>query len=196
MAHDCDEEPSRHAHWALRGDGKRFLFWTLAAVLGWCVLCLATPSQRPFICSVCRVERVDNRWLGLRWYDLAENECSRWYREHVERSHAHAWVKRGYCRRFGIPGLYGGYACVIGGPITGLSWRVQVDIYRHFEDPLEAKKLFIRLGTMDGEAPRMWTAVMGWVEAEYPGTWHDWWEKHRVEAGDHDEVRSLPRPGE
>ena len=147
------EEPGRCKPIARRGHGRRLLFWTFAAVLGWFLLGLATPSRRPYTCSVCRTERVEHRWLGLGWSDLEENECSRWYQEHIERSHAHAWVKRGYRRRFGIPGLYGGYACVIGGPITGLSRRVQVDIYRHFEDPLEAKALFIRLGTMDGEGP-------------------------------------------
>jgi hypothetical protein len=190
------EEPGRRKPVALRGQGKRLLLWTLAAVLGWCVLGLATPSRRPFICSVCRVERVDHRWLGLRWSDLEENECSRWYREQVERSHAHSWVQRGYCRRIGIPFLSGGYACVIGGPITGLSRRVQVDIYRHFDDPLEAKALFVRLGAMDGEGSRMWTALMGWVDEGYPGTWHDWWEDHRDEAGGLDRGRTGTGDGD
>jgi hypothetical protein len=65
-----------------------------------------------------------------------------------------------------------------------------MEIYRHFEDRLEAKKLFIRLGEIDGESARMWTALMGWVEEDYPGTWHDWWEKHRVE--DLDRVQMQP----
>lgn len=154
-------EPGRRKRVAMRGHGKRLLFWTLAALLGWCLLGLASPSRRPSTCSICRMESVDHLWLGLRWSDLEENDCSRWYRGHVERSHPHAWVQRGYCRRTGIPGLSGGYACVVGGPITGLSRRVQVNIYRHFEDQLEAKKLFIRLGTMDGEGVRMWGGVDG-----------------------------------
>ena len=92
--------------------------------------------------------------------------------------------------------LSGGYACVVGGPITGLSRRVQVDIYRHFRDPLEAKALFIRLGAMDGEGVRLWAALMGWVDEGYPGTWHDWWARHCAGPGDLDRVRSHPRPEE
>jgi len=68
-----------------------------------------------------------------------------------------------------------GYTCSIGGPITGLSRTVQIEVYHHFEDPLEAKRLFIRMGQGDY---RDWDALMGWVEAGYPGTWQDWWEKH------------------
>jgi hypothetical protein len=53
-------------------------------------------------------------------------------------------------------------------------------VYRHFQDRLEAKRLFIQLGTMDAEGHQLWDALMGWIDHDYPGTWHDWSEKHRV----------------
>ena len=52
---------------------------------------------------------------------------------------------------------------------------MQIDIYQHFEDPLEAKQLFIRMGQGDY---REWDALTEWMDADYPGTWRDWWEKH------------------
>lgn len=64
--------------------------------------------------------------------------------------------------------------------MTGLSRTVQMEIYQHFEDRLEAKRLFIRLGQMDSEGYRMWKALMGWIDEDYPGTWHDWWERVKV----------------
>ncbi len=66
-------------------------------------------------------------------------------------------------------------SCIIGGPITGLSETVQIEIYKHFQDPLEAKQLFTRMEP--DYVP--WNALMEWVNQGYPGTWHDWWEKHR-----------------
>jgi hypothetical protein len=53
-------------------------------------------------------------------------------------------------------------------------------IYQHCEDRLEAKRLFLRLGQMDAEGPRLWEALMGWVDQDYPGTWHDWWGRQRA----------------
>ena len=143
--HKHGEEPKKHSTCALRGQRKRFLVSILAALLGSCLLGFASYSRRPYTCSICRMGKVDHQCLGLKWFDQEETDCSLWYRSNVERSHSHAWVQCTYCRRFGIPGLSGGYACVIGGPITGLSRTVQMEIYRHFEDRLEAKKLFMRL---------------------------------------------------
>ncbi len=148
----------------------------------------AAQSRRSYECAVCRKERVDSRVLWFRWSEARENECSRWYQAHVEPAHTHVWAPRPHCQRFGIPGIYGGYGCSVGSRITGLSRRVQIDVYRHFAEPLEAKRFFVRLQQLDGtgESLRMWDSLMDWVDADYPGTWHDWWEMHRdvVEGGD------------
>ncbi len=134
-------------------------------------------SRRPFTCAVCRANTLDNNFLGLRWSSQEDTDCSRWYSENVERFHTHAWIGCTYCRRFGISGLGGGYACFVGGPLTGLSKKVQMTIYQHFEDPLEAKRLFIHLGQPDAEGNRLWESLMGWVDQDCPGTWHDWCEQ-------------------
>ncbi len=55
---------------------------------------------------------------------------------------------------------------------------MQTSIYQHFEDPLEAKRLFIRLGRRDGNNSQIWEALMDWVNADYPGRWDDWWQQH------------------
>jgi hypothetical protein len=64
-----------------------------------------------------------------------------------------------------------------------------MEIYQHFDDRFEAKRLFIRLGQSNEESRRTWNALMGWVNADYPGDWHDWWEKHRTD------VDGLPGQG-
>jgi hypothetical protein len=107
------------------------------AYLGACLLGSGF-SRHPYACAVCRENRVEHSWFGLKWSDKEETDCSRWYRSNVERTHAHYWVERTHCRWFGVPGLYGGYSCTIGGPITGLSQTVQIEIYKHFKDRLEA----------------------------------------------------------
>jgi hypothetical protein len=130
---------------------------------------------------VCREGKVESRFLGLIWSDLSETDCSRWYRENVEPSHAHAWAAHGYCRRIEIPGLYRAFACSIGSPIAGLSDRVQINIYDHFNDRLEAKLMFLSMVGWDTGGGRQLKALMGWVNEDYPGTWNDWWEMHRAD---------------
>ena len=171
---ESDETTSLHPSRVSRGRGPTFIGFAFAAVLGSCLLGFPGCSRRPYTCAVCRENKVDHTCLGLKWSDREETDCSRWYRENVEPSHTHIWIKCTYCRRFGIPGVFGGYGCVIGGPLTGFSRTVQIQIYQHFEDRLEAKRLFIRLGRTDGESSRTWDLLMGWVNAGYPGAWDDW----------------------
>jgi hypothetical protein len=177
---DFDEKASRRHGYHPRSRKLRLIGLVCIALLVSCLLGFPGYARRPYTCAVCRADKVDYHILGLKWSDQQDTEWSRWYRDHVERSHAHAWIGCTSCRRFGIPGLAGGYACFVGGPLTGLSRTVQMTIYQHFEDRLEAKRLFLRLGQMDAEGPRLWEALMGWVDQDYPGTWHEWWEQQRA----------------
>jgi hypothetical protein len=163
--------------YALRRNWPRLLVFIWLAMLGSSLLGIPVYSRRPFTCAVCRADRVDVHCLGLTWSNQEETDCSRWYRANVEHSHSHIWSKCGYCQRFGIPGLGGGYSCFTGAPIAMLSRTLQVEIYQRFEDPLEAKRLFVRLGRGDQETYRMRVALTGWIGEHYPGTWHDWWER-------------------
>jgi hypothetical protein len=118
---------------------------------------------------------VENRFLGVKWSTSLElTDCSRWYNARVERSHAHQWVERFHCRRIGIPGLINGFACYIGAPINDLPPTLQVTVYQHFGDPLEAKRLFIRLGRKDVESQRPCESLIDWINRGYPGTWKEW----------------------
>jgi hypothetical protein len=171
---------------------SRFLVLAFAAFLGSYALGFPGCSRDPYTCAVCRAEKVDKSCMGLKWSDQEETDCSRWYRDNVEQTHAHFWVRRTVCRRFGIPGLYGGYACSIGGPITGLSRTVQISIYEHFANKGEAKQLFIDLGKMELGSDRKWTVLMEWVDAGFSGTWDDWCEKHREPETPRADVQPEP----
>lgn len=176
-APELDKTAGRHPSQVHRPYWPRLLTFTFVAWLGSTLLGFQFYYRRPYTCAVCRADKEDVHCLGLKWSHQEETDCSRWYRANVEPSHAHVWLQCTYCRRFGIPGLWGGYGCTVGGPITGLSRTVQTQIYQHFEDRFEAKRLFIRLGQLDKEGYRMWNGLMRWVDEAYPGTWHDWWEK-------------------
>jgi hypothetical protein len=175
---DFDEEVSRPQVHARRSRRRRFLVIAFAAFLGSYLLGFPGCSRSPYTCAVCRKGKVDKTCMGLKWSDQEETDCSRWYRSNVEQTHTHFWVRCTVCR----PLLFGGYSCIIGGPITGLSRTVQINIYKHFVDQFEAKQLFIDLGKMEGDSYRTWNVLMEWVNEDFPGTWHDWWEKHPESA--------------
>lgn len=132
----------------------------------------------PYTCAVCRADKVDYRLVALRWTRHTDSDLSLWYEKNVESSHTHSWITMGRCRPFGIPFLWTGFACTTRGPLAGLSQSLQREIYEHFEDPLEAKQLFIELGDMTGNVYRRWAPLMEWVDEGYPGRWSDWWERH------------------
>jgi hypothetical protein len=159
--------------------GRRRFLIACVALLGACWLGLGSRSVRRFTCAVCREGKVESRFLGLSWASQAETDCSRWYRDNVEPTHPHAWAAHASCQRIGIPGLSSGFACSMGSPIAGLSERVQVHIYEHFQDRLEAKRLFLSVARRDDMSGHRWEVLMAWVNANYPGNWQDWWEKHR-----------------
>lgn len=151
---------------------------------------------RPSFCIACRAEKAETNLFGLRSATEQETEFSRWFRDEVDPSHRHTWVPRGYCRSFGIPGVFGGYACYGGHQVAGISSTVQREIYEASGDPRAAGRLFTRLAGWDDEARLIWEAVMStsnddqtsdasstgwaalvdWFEAGRPRPWDLWWE--------------------
>jgi hypothetical protein len=171
---EFDETAKRHHGFGFRSPKLKVIGLVGITLIASSVFGLSPYSRRSYTCAACRADRFDHNFLGFKWSRQESTDCSLWYTANVEQSHTHAWIGCSYCRRFGIPGLAGGYACFVGGPLTGLSRTVQMNIYKHFDDRLEAKRLFIRLGLMDAEGSRLWESLMGWVDQDYPGTWHDW----------------------
>jgi hypothetical protein len=162
-------------------NAPRILCLAFVAYLGASILGFPGCSRIPYTCAVCRKERVDKSVLGFKSSYQEDTDCSLWYQGHIEPTHTHSWVEKPHCRRFGIPGLYSGYACSAGGsPITGLSRIVQMQVYKHFGDPIAAKQLFIRLGQWrEKDINGTLDNLMQWVNEDCPGTWRDWLEKHR-----------------
>ena len=148
---------------AVRGGRRKVVLIAVPAFLVFCWLCFSSYDYRPYTCAVCRMDRVDQLCLGHFWSSRRETDCSRWYSDNIEPVHEHDWAAKGRCRRFGIPFIYEGYACTIGTPITMLGQSRQIEIYQHFEDPLEARRLFESLARRDGNA-------IGTLEASLDGS--------------------------
>lgn len=157
----------------------RKVSWAVMALLSAYLLGCSIESPRRFTCSACRLERLDHRWLGLRSSSYEETDCSRWYAQNVEPTHKHIWANCAHCRRFGIPGLYGGFSCSTGEQISGLSRMTQIRIYQKFRDSKEAKPLFVQLGRSAKDNGRLMQSLCEWVDTNPPETWDEWWAKHR-----------------
>jgi hypothetical protein len=146
-------------------------------------------SRLSHTCVACRLTRVDATCFGLTRSTYYENECSRWYSAHVEPVHAHVW-ERGTCRYtsnlLGAPVSVG---CRPGHyPIRLLDPSTQMQVYLHFKDPLEAKKLFESLTdekTHDDQLDEhdedrghlMVRAIQQWEAEGFPGTWAESWTR-------------------
>lgn len=150
-------------------------------------------SRLRHTCVVCRLSRLDTTAFGLTRSAYAETDCSRWYAAHVEPRHDHLW-ERGTCRStgnlIGMPMSVGGSPGRF--PIHGLPTSVQKEVYRHFADPREAKRLFAgltdartrddRLDEGDFDRGRLTVdALEAWASAGFPGTWDAWWDKSRAD---------------
>lgn len=155
-----------------------------AILAGVWLLCLPNAGPHRFTCAACRLDRVDQSSLGFHWSEYEESDCSRWYAANVERSHQHIWAGRGYCRRFGIPWIYGGFACNVGDPIAGLSKSLQLRVYQRFRDQLKAKQLFVRLGNWDSGCSQLMNGLCEWASSDDAEPWDEWWAKHQGQSNE------------
>lgn len=170
---------------------RRWVLWSLAVVYSvWFAACNVSGPRRS-TCAACRLDRLDHNIVGVRWSEFEESECSRWYAANVEPKHDHIWAEAPHCQRFGIPPFSEGYGCRVGEPIAGFSKHAQVRVYRKFRDPLEAKRLFVRLGTRDRESHRMMEALSGWLASDGPESWDEWWAKARSEEASRHNDQSV-----
>ncbi len=154
-------------------------------------------SSLSYTCVLCRLGRVETTLFGLKHSTYHENECSRWYPQHMEPSHAHIW-ERGTCmtllNAFGQPM---GVGCRPGHyPIRLLPPSTQMNVYQHIKDRQNAKGLFSNLTDAKTHDDRLdeqdeskghliVSSIAEWEAAGFPGTWDDWWnpwwDKHVAE---------------
>jgi hypothetical protein len=158
---------------------------------------LVPTSRRRHTCVVCRLERVDYQYGPVPISRYIETECALWYRSYVERSHKHVWEPHACKYLSNIFGIAPGWSCNPGAhPICRLRASLQLEVYQHFRDPLEAKLLFLsivdpevvnhRLGADDDSLDQLLVdAIFEWAIQKCPGNWPEWWDayyrKHLVE---------------
>jgi hypothetical protein len=118
-----------------------------------------------------------------------ENECSKWYRDHIEPDHSHIWEPGTCARLLNGLGQPMGFGCRPGHyPIHLLDPWTQMRVYQHFKDPAKAKALFAgltdekthedRLDEHDDSKGRLIVrAIEEWEGAGFPGTWEVWWDR-------------------
>ena len=143
----------------------------------------ATSDSERSTCAACRLDRTDYCLVGFRWHRFEPSECSRWYADHVERSHPHLWSRYTHCRSIGIPGLSGGYACRYGDPVADLGKSFQLWVYQRFQNPLEAKALFAQLGRHSPDSLRTIQGLNAWADAGEGEPWAEWWARHCTGLG-------------
>jgi hypothetical protein len=177
--------PAKHTNPAASQGHGRKLTVACTILAGVWLLCLSIEGPRRSTCAACRLDHIERGFLGFRWSKYEESDCSRWYAANVESGHPHIWARGAHCRRFGIPGIYSGYACSIGEPIAGLAKSAQLRVYQRFRDPMKAKQIFVRLGNWDSETPRLMTGLCEWADSGDPESWDEWWAKHQgqIHAG-------------
>jgi hypothetical protein len=67
----------------------------------------------------------------------------------------------------------------MGDPIAGYGKSFQMEVYRRFHNPMEAKELFLQLARRDGESFRLGEGLSEWIASDSPETWDAWWQTHR-----------------
>jgi hypothetical protein len=145
-------------------------------------------TGRSFTCVLCRLGRYDTTMFGIVRSSFEENECSRWYQDNVEPSHAHVW-ERGTCTTLLNPfGRPMGVGCSSGHyPIRLLAPATQMRVYEHFTDLRKAKDLFVNLTDakthddrldeeVESKGDLIVRAIKEWDVAGFPDTWETWWK--------------------
>lgn len=151
----------------------------LALVVGHFLLSGHAGNRRRHTCAVCRLERIDymSKLTGTT-STYRESTCSKWYQGNIESSHNHVWVRAStiallnfYGQTIGI----GDNESVPGRVIWRLDPDEQLELYRHFHDPIAARALFVSFTDPDMLVNRRDFAVLGslreWIDADYSGSW-------------------------
>lgn len=169
----------------MRWIGGAIALGFLALLAAWNV---PVRTEVGYTCVVCRLARADFIVFGIARSEYRPTECSRWYSEHVEPSHAHVWEPGTCAVTKNIFGRWLEIGCRPGHyPIHRLDADVQMRVYQHFKDPLEARRLFEnltdektyndRLDEDDENRGQLTVdALKEWDSCGFPGTWGEWWD--------------------
>lgn len=146
--------------------------------------------RQHFTCVICRLSRTEVKWKNdpteITFHD---NSCSKWYPAHVEPSHEHLWSKGATVATLNFYGQVIGVGDNFDHPgraIKQLTPEEQIEIYKHFSDPLVAKHVFISL--MDPDVMKHYdnrgdylitNSLKAWVDSGCSGPWKDPLEKKR-----------------
>ncbi|WP_339908067.1 hypothetical protein [Symmachiella dynata] len=144
---------------------------------------LSTPAwqRHRHTCAVCRLERTDvTSPLGQLTSTFRETSCSRWYAKHVEATHEHLWAANPTMQSIDSYGVVRGAGDNENRP-GRVIWRLtpdaQIEIYKHFPKPLEAKQLFVSLTTPTVMRERhdfqILETLREWSDTGFAGRWED-----------------------
>ncbi len=165
--------------------------WLFLTITEWAVVAVVlvvvtamlagTPAwhRHRHTCVICRMERTDlTSPLGQTTSTFRETSCSKWYPAHVEATHDHLWAANPTMQSVNAYGEVGGAGDNEQRPGRAI-WRLtpeeQVEIYEHFSQPLQAKRLFISLLSLKVMHGRGDMAILGelraWRDAGFDGDW-------------------------
>lgn len=138
-------------------------------------------SRRYYTCATCRTSRIDyTSELTSRTHSvLTQSLCSKWYQANIESHHNHLWVRSS---TVGLINYYGQTIGVSdndempGRVIWKLSPDQQLELYKHFDDPLRAKTLFTGLAQPEALVDRNDFSVLNslrqWADSGFQEQWH------------------------
>lgn len=157
---------------------------------------LAAKTRRGATCLLCRAERTEWEYLGLRWSHASDDGLGRWYAAHVEPEHAHLWEPSPCYYETNLWGSSLGSGCYTGRhPIWTLAPATQKAVYRKLADPPAARVLFAGLADDRGDTDRgdrVVRALGEWEAAGFPGTWDAWWSGRSATPPSPRPRRGLP----
>ena len=156
-------------------------YLTLAiALLGLAVIPMA--KKRYFTCAICACARTTISALQVPiTEEQTESECSRWYQDHVERSHEHLWVRGPYSEMYSLVGRRVSGHQISGdadGPVVYFSASSRLEMYRRCENPRVARDAFVQLASWeaDGTPERQQQRTLerelsDWEQSLFTGPW-------------------------
>ena len=138
-------------------------------------------SRRYNTCALCRLGRWDYWRQESRWSDHEDTECTKWFREHIERDHEHVWVSNSVITQRNI---FGSVISIVDSDpraIFRISPSQQIQIFEHIPDAEEAARVFQLVGRDKGFGEHLQrrhaqvTAhiLRDWAESEFAENWDD-----------------------